>query len=219
MQRQTSEAHIFQIYQQEKWDHNKKVKLLLSNAKSTNNTQVNSNKLPKFPHEKTKEMILNKEKSFFNYEEANEVEKIVNNLKFNGINGNEIGVITPYFAQASIIRKKISNFNGIKVSSVDNFQGSERDFIILSLVRTNEESNFGFVSDEKRLNVALTRARKGLIIIGNYDSIESSLHEKNCFLRDLCHFYENKLAVVKYNDIKKLNNTVTSNQLITNQHT
>lgn len=116
-------------------------------------------------------------KSYRNSEEASCVFILVESLYRAGVHSSGIGIITPYNAQQDYIRsnmkdkcKKVddkSYFDGIEISSVDSFQGREKDFIILSNVRSNDKGESGFVKDAKRINVSLTRAKCGLFIIGH----------------------------------------------------
>jgi len=85
----------------------------------------------------------------------------------------KIGVITFYNAQVRLLQKILHNINDVFVSTVDSFQGSEADVIILSCVRTST-SSAGFLKDSRRLNVALTRAKTKLIVLLNADVIEAS---------------------------------------------
>ncbi|KAI5168789.1 hypothetical protein PAEPH01_0422 [Pancytospora epiphaga] len=103
---------------------------------------------------------------------------------------NIIGIIVPYSAQVIYIRSLLEAQSGCTVDTVDGFQGQERDFIILSLVRSNAEGEYGFLQDIKRMNVALTRCRRGLVIIG-----DSHNFRKNSFFRDFFRFL-NKYAYV-----------------------
>ena len=91
-----------------------------------------------------------------------------------GYQSSQITVLTTYTGQMFVIRDLVKSrkdeFQGDsmpRVSSVDNFQGEENDIILLSLVRNNEEENIGFLKIDNRVCVALSRARKGLYIIGN----------------------------------------------------
>lgn len=107
--------------------------------------------------------------------EASNVEKIVTKFFKSGVVPAQIGIVTPYEGQRSYIVNYMQ-FNGslkkdlykeIEVASVDAFQGREKDYIILSCVRSNEHQGIGFLSDPRRLNVALTRAKYGIVILGN----------------------------------------------------
>lgn len=92
-------------------------------------------------------------------------------------NVNEIAVITPYRYQASLIKqdliKKLVQFEGIEVDTIDGFQGREKRIVIFSCVRaSNHQESIGFLSNPQRMNVALTRAKDVLIILANCNSIE-----------------------------------------------
>ena len=113
--------------------------------------------------------------SCLNRTEAALAEKIVSHLMRNGANPDQIAVITPYTAQRGYLVNYLARngplgaeaYSHVEVASVDSFQGREKDFIIISCVRSNESSAIGFLKDWRRLNVALTRARLGLMVIGN----------------------------------------------------
>ncbi|KFY85736.1 hypothetical protein V500_08158 [Pseudogymnoascus sp. VKM F-4518 (FW-2643)] len=113
--------------------------------------------------------------SYLNRTEASNVEKIVTRFFKAGVQPADIGVITPYEGQRSYVVSsmqntgtfKKENYKEIEVASVDAFQGREKDFIVLSCVRSNDHQGIGFLSDPRRLNVALTRAKYGLVILGN----------------------------------------------------
>lgn len=107
--------------------------------------------------------------SFINKAEAVLVENIIRYLFKNGVLEQQIGVITPYEGQRSYILSKIfgNEPGNLEISNVDGFQGREKDFIIVSLVRSNTYQGIGFVADRRRMNVTLTRAKYGLAIVGN----------------------------------------------------
>lgn len=113
--------------------------------------------------------------SFLNRTEASNVEKMVTKFFKSGVLPNQIGVITPYEGQRSYIASymqlhgslKKDLYKEVEVASVDAFQGREKDYIILSCVRSNEHQGIGFLNDPRRMNVALTRAKYGVVILGN----------------------------------------------------
>lgn len=100
------------------------------------------------------------------------------------VKDSSIGIISPYAEQVRYLRHKqeeeeVFRELDVEVNSIDGFQGQEKDVIIISLVRSNDSGEIGFLKDERRLNVAMTRARKKLIIIGDLSTLSSNnLFEK-----------------------------------------
>ncbi|CAK7204547.1 ATP-dependent RNA helicase [Sporothrix eucalyptigena] len=137
--------------------------------------------------------------SYLNRTEASNVEKIVTRFFKAGVKPADIGVITPYEGQRSYIVTTMQNtgtfkkesYKEVEVASVDAFQGREKDYIVLSCVRSNENHGIGFLSDPRRLNVALTRAKYGLVIIGN----PKVLAKHDLWYHLLVHFKEHKCLV------------------------
>ena len=130
-----------------------------------------------------KEKVVN-ENSKINVAEAELTMKVLEEY-INKISRNrfveerlDVGIISPYKAQANCLRRllKKSDFfkpirTAISINTVDGFQGQERDIIVISLVRSNDSGTIGFLSDLRRMNVAITRARMKLIIIGDASTI------------------------------------------------
>lgn len=103
-----------------------------------------------------------------------------------------IAVISPYQEQIRLLKEQLINspdlalYGGkISVNTIDSFQGQERDVVYLSMVRSNSDGEIGFLSDIRRMNVAMTRARKKLIIIG-----DSSTLAQNSFYADMVTYAE-----------------------------
>ena len=108
--------------------------------------------------------------------------KIANALMHAGIDPHDLAILTPYMAQVKRLKAEI-NVTGLEIGTVDGFQGREKEATVLSLVRSNEKGEVGFLSDTRRMNVAVTRARRLSIVIG--DSITISNHP---FYRDFLDF-------------------------------
>jgi ATP-dependent RNA/DNA helicase IGHMBP2 len=105
-----------------------------------------------------------------------------------GVRPTEIAVITPYAAQARLLRELITDTE-IEIDTVDGFQGREKEAVIISLVRSNAKGELGFLADTRRMNVALTRARRKLIVFG--DSATLANHE---FYLRLLEYFERQDA-------------------------
>lgn len=91
---------------------------------------------------------------------------VVRRLLAAGLAPEDVAVITPYAAQVKLLKQLLSD-DGVEVKSVDGFQGREKEAVVFSAVRANARGGVGFLSDKRRLNVALTRAKRGLVVVGN----------------------------------------------------
>ncbi len=118
--------------------------------------------------EDNREMHLKDSKSIVNKLEADISVSIARDYLNAGISEDDIGIISPYADQVKIIQENTP----VEVKTVDGFQGREKEIIIISTVRSNENGNIGFLKDLRRLNVAITRAKRKLIIIGNKDTLK-----------------------------------------------
>ncbi|XP_048585567.1 NFX1-type zinc finger-containing protein 1-like isoform X2 [Nematostella vectensis] len=116
-----------------------------------------------------KEELIEEGRSRSNIHEAKYVAALCRYLILQGYERSKITVLTMYTGQLLALRKEMPKdfFEGVRVSAVDNFQGEENDIILLSLVRSNDEGNIGFLNISNRVCVALSRARKGFYCIGN----------------------------------------------------
>ncbi len=117
-----------------------------------------------------------KHTSYENEYEAETTLEIIKSLLKHGLKQKQLGIISPYQGQVRRLRKQLEEdrepIEDIEVNSIDGFQGREKEVIILSLVRANEDGQIGFSSDLRRLNVAITRARRKLIIIGHGSTLK-----------------------------------------------
>ncbi|KAF3127616.1 hypothetical protein TWF703_009870 [Orbilia oligospora] len=117
-----------------------------------------------------------------------------------GVQPKDIAIITPYNAQVALLSGLIKSefpdeFSEIEIGSVDGFQGREKEAILLSLVRSNEKKEVGFLADERRLNVAMTRPRRHLCVIGDSGTVARG----SVFLKGWMDFLEEN-ADLRYPD-------------------
>lgn len=100
-----------------------------------------------------------------------------------------IAILTPYSRQVQLLKQTLPQNLNVVVSTIDGFQGRESDIVVLSTVRSNMEGDLGFVDDARRLNVAWTRPKVGLIIVGNPTTLRS------------CPLWQRALAYCKHVNI------------------
>ncbi|CAM6126000.1 unnamed protein product [Calypogeia fissa] len=123
--------------------------------------------------------------SYFNRREALQVVQVVDFLLKEGdLSCIDVGVISPYSAQIRLLQDLFlegetaekGSFADLEVMTVDGFQGREKEVIVISTVRSNVEDRLGFVTDPRRMNVALTRAKRGLVVVGDSKTLQSGYH-------------------------------------------
>ena len=123
--------------------------------------------------------------SYINLEEGNIIKDILRCIENNHIGNNKLslGIITPYSGQNKLSREILKDYNSnifeeIKISTVDSFQGQEKDIIVVTLVRSNCLSEIGFLNEIRRINVAITRCKLGLIIIGDSNNFKDKFYKQ-----------------------------------------
>ena len=122
--------------------------------------------------------------SRLNRQEADLVRRKVQELLVAGVAAADIAVIAPYAAQVRLLRELLP-VPGLEIDSVDGFQGREKESVVISLVRSNRTGEIGFLADVRRMNVAMTRARRKLLVIG--DSATLAGHP---FYKRLVEYFE-----------------------------
>lgn len=132
-----------------------------------------------------KSVILGDSKS--NDLEAAVVRMHVRKLTAAGVRDEDIAVVTPYNAQLAVLQGMLrESYPGLELGSVDGFQGREKEAIIVSLVRSNDDHEVGFLGEKRRLNVAMTRPKRHLCIIGDSETVGSG----SAFLKRWMKFLE-----------------------------
>ncbi|XP_060779884.1 DNA-binding protein SMUBP-2 isoform X2 [Neoarius graeffei] len=124
------------------------------------------------------------EQSKGNQGEADIVALHVRTLTEAGVQAKDIAVIAPYNLQVDLLRQKLSNvYPDLEIKSVDGFQGREKEAVLLSLVRSNRKGEVGFLAEDRRINVAVTRARRQLVVVCDSQTVRN--HD---FLRRLVDY-------------------------------
>ena len=126
--------------------------------------------------------------SKLNPKEANLVIRLVRELMDAGVSPDQIAIIAPYAAQVRLLRTRLE-IAELEIDTVDGFQGREKEVVLISMVRSNPQLEIGFLADTRRTNVALTRAKRKLIVIG-----DSATLGNNAFYRQMLEYFESRNA-------------------------
>ncbi|XP_077372251.1 DNA-binding protein SMUBP-2 [Festucalex cinctus] len=129
------------------------------------------------------EMEVEDEQSKGNQGEVDIVALHIKALTEAGVNAKDIAVIAPYNLQVDLLRQKLSaRHPELEIKSVDGFQGREKEAVVLSLVRSNRKGEVGFLAEDRRINVAVTRARRHVAIVCDTQTVQN-----HAFLKTLIH--------------------------------
>ncbi|XP_070763141.1 DNA-binding protein SMUBP-2 [Enoplosus armatus] len=127
------------------------------------------------------EMEVTDEQSKGNQGEVDIVELHIKALTEAGVKAKDIAVIAPYNLQVDLLRQKLSaRHPELEIKSVDGFQGREKEAVVLSLVRSNRKGEVGFLAEDRRINVAVTRARRHIAVVCDTQTVQS-----HAFLKSL----------------------------------
>ena len=142
-------------------------------------------------------------KSKGNYHEAKFIAELCRYLLLQGYDQSQITILTPYTGQLVKLKKFMPKdpFQGVRITAIDNFQGEENDIILVSLVRSNKDNSIGFLKEDNRICVLLSRAKKGMYVVGNFDvfvggnklwnKVIESAKEAGCFGEELQLYCQN----------------------------
>ena len=122
--------------------------------------------------------------SRLNRQEAELVRRKVQELMDAGVAAGDVAVVAPYAAQVRLLRERLA-MPGLEIDSVDGFQGREKEAVVISLVRSNPNGEIGFLSDLRRMNVAMTRAKRKLVVVG-----DSATLARHPFYQRMIEYFE-----------------------------
>ncbi|CAJ1056588.1 DNA-binding protein SMUBP-2 [Xyrichtys novacula] len=153
------------------------------------------------------EMEVTDEQSKGNQGEVDIVDLHIKALTEAGLKAKDIAVIAPYNLQVDLLRQRLSaRFPELEIKSVDGFQGREKEAVVLSLVRSNRKGEVGFLAEDRRINVAVTRARRHIAVVCDTQTVQNHPFLKS-LISHMTEFGEVRTAFEYIQDIVPQNHT------------
>lgn len=146
------------------------------------------------------EMEVTDEQSKGNQGEVDIVELHIKALTEAGVKAKDIAVIAPYNLQVDLLRQKLARHPELEIKSVDGFQGREKEAVVLSLVRSNRKGEVGFLAEDRRINVAVTRARRQIAVVCDTQTVQNHAFLKS-LVNHMTEFGEVRTAFEYIQDI------------------